>query len=70
MKQVPIFFQYASRLSPRTLALGVVFSILVAALSAVLIWAPPLRANLVVALVGPTLAAAVVATVESRRNRR
>ncbi|WP_329175466.1 hypothetical protein [Streptomyces sp. NBC_01477] len=70
MKQVLIFFKYASCLSPRTLALAVTSTVLMAAISAVLIWAPPERANLVVTLVGPILAAVAVATFDSRRRRR
>ncbi|WP_186780387.1 hypothetical protein [Streptomyces salinarius] len=70
MKQVLIMLQYASQLSPRTLALVAAFTVTLAVLSAVLIWAPPERASLVVSLISPVLAAVAVAVFESRRRRR
>ncbi|MEV5567834.1 MULTISPECIES: hypothetical protein [Streptomyces] len=68
MKQVLNVFQYAARVNRRTIALALASAATAAVIAAVVIWAPPERAALVVALIGPILAAIVVSRIDTRRR--
>ncbi|MFE7113774.1 hypothetical protein ACFU98_47770 [Streptomyces sp. NPDC057575] len=69
--QILILVQYASRLSRRTVALALASAAVTAVIAAVIAWAPVERANLVITLISPILAAVLAAVaVESWRRRR
>ncbi|GGY77240.1 hypothetical protein [Streptomyces anulatus] len=70
MKQLLALYQYAAGLNRRTLALGIIGSVVALGLVATIVWAPTERATLVVTLVSPVLAAVVAAVFLDWWNRR
>lgn len=70
MKQLLALYQYAAGLNRRTLALGIIGSVVALGLVATIVWAPTERATLVVTLVSPVLAAVAAAVFLDWWNRR
>ncbi|WP_228994385.1 hypothetical protein [Streptomyces sp. DH8] len=70
MKQILALYQYAAGLNKRTLALGIIGSVVALGLAATIVWAPTEQATLVVSVVSPVIAAVVAAVILDWWNRR
>ncbi|MGY3676446.1 hypothetical protein [Streptomyces sp. TE33382] len=70
MIQVLNLFQYASRLSRRTVATALASALVAATVVGVIVWAPLDRAQLVIGILGPIISAIAATVITDMWKRR